>query len=556
MTSQGSASSTHDSNVIETIQSLIVAFVLAMTFRGFVTEGFVIPTGSMAPTLLGQHALIQSYQTGYSFAVGLDSPLDPQRALRLADPMLGERFPGTAVAERFPGSGIPRIKRPNGVGDRILVLKALYPFSQPQRFDVVVFKNPTDPIGETSNYIKRLIGLPNEKVWLADGDVFARPLPESAADESFSDNLATMAQYRVQRKPEYVQRAVWQPVYNSDFAPMHVQRLRSDRYEGPPWVGDSALWDMSLNGGRTYASSTSEPTVLVWDQSRRGISDWTPYNMLAAAQLRVVNDVRISAGIVATQPGLKTTLQIEARSHVFEFIIQDAGHGRAETTLRMRPLAHVNGEGGWIEKSGSVKLPSAGRVFNVEFWHADQAMRLFIDGRPACEPLEYEWSPLQRLQFATGNLDTTDVDTLINQTPAAARIRWRFEGSPVRLHRVRLDRDLHYRHEMLPVRQKNPPPISGHAFGTHPFSPTVRPGVLGPDQFMMCGDNSQLSLDSRLWARPHPLVLAQIGDDSPFTVHRKLLIGKAWVVYFPAPYPIGDGDRNVIPDFGRLRFIR
>src|SRR5688572_3741055 len=36
----------HETNVVETLQSLIVAFVLAMTFRGFVTEGFVIPTGS------------------------------------------------------------------------------------------------------------------------------------------------------------------------------------------------------------------------------------------------------------------------------------------------------------------------------------------------------------------------------------------------------------------------------------------------------------------------------------------------------------------------------
>ena len=47
------------SSVIETLQSLVVAFVLAMVFRGFVVEGFVIPTGSMAPTLLGQHLLIQ-----------------------------------------------------------------------------------------------------------------------------------------------------------------------------------------------------------------------------------------------------------------------------------------------------------------------------------------------------------------------------------------------------------------------------------------------------------------------------------------------------------------
>ena len=51
-------------NIIETLQSLIVAFVFAMVFRGFVVEGFVIPTGSMAPTLMGQNLLLHSDQTG------------------------------------------------------------------------------------------------------------------------------------------------------------------------------------------------------------------------------------------------------------------------------------------------------------------------------------------------------------------------------------------------------------------------------------------------------------------------------------------------------------
>ncbi|MDG1899250.1 MAG: S26 family signal peptidase, partial [Phycisphaerales bacterium] len=57
---------------IDTVQSLILAFVLAMTFRGFVVEGFVIPTGSMAPTLLGEHWLVESDQTGFMSPVGLD----------------------------------------------------------------------------------------------------------------------------------------------------------------------------------------------------------------------------------------------------------------------------------------------------------------------------------------------------------------------------------------------------------------------------------------------------------------------------------------------------
>ncbi|MDP7301684.1 MAG: S26 family signal peptidase, partial [Pirellulaceae bacterium] len=39
----------------ETIESVVVAVVLAFLFRAFVAEAFVIPTGSMAPTLQGRH---------------------------------------------------------------------------------------------------------------------------------------------------------------------------------------------------------------------------------------------------------------------------------------------------------------------------------------------------------------------------------------------------------------------------------------------------------------------------------------------------------------------
>ena len=152
------------SSFIETMQSLVVAFVLAMVFRGFVVEGFVIPTGSMAPTLLGQHLLKHSHQTGQDFTVGFDSRrlFSPER---FSDPLLGRNVPlSMSEAKKIEPRG----------GDRVLVLKTLYPFFNPDRFDVVVFKNPTDTQGPSANYIKRLIGLPGDTVWIADGDVFAK----------------------------------------------------------------------------------------------------------------------------------------------------------------------------------------------------------------------------------------------------------------------------------------------------------------------------------------------------------------------------------------------
>ena len=54
----------------ETLTSLIIAFMLAFLFRGFVIEGFQIPTGSMAPTLLGKHIRFQGDESGYNWETG------------------------------------------------------------------------------------------------------------------------------------------------------------------------------------------------------------------------------------------------------------------------------------------------------------------------------------------------------------------------------------------------------------------------------------------------------------------------------------------------------
>src|ERR1700750_2192164 len=55
--------------VKDTIESILVAFVLAFIFRAFVVEAFVIPTGSMAPTLMGAHMRFHCPDCGYSFDV-------------------------------------------------------------------------------------------------------------------------------------------------------------------------------------------------------------------------------------------------------------------------------------------------------------------------------------------------------------------------------------------------------------------------------------------------------------------------------------------------------
>jgi len=534
-----------ETSVIDTLQSLIVAFVLAMTFRGFVLEGFIIPTGSMAPTLMGQHILWQSNQTGEVF------PIDAGTIIRLAqnrrtdangtfidnssfeivDPYLG---PSHVIDEQSVSQLIPKIR----MGDRILVLKCMYPFAMPKRFDVVVFKNPTDPVGDTQNYIKRLIGLPSEKIWLVNGDVFAAPAAEPALEG-----------FAVQRKPDHIQRAVWQPVSDSDAQPMHPERLRSGQFS--PWTGEH--WSQ---GERTLSCNTAAPTALTWNIHVRQIDDWTGYDMLlyqvsrrASEEPVNVSDVRVAAGIVAEQEGLQTTLELTTNDHTFEFTLADG-----QATVRMRQMDDTD----WTSVSQSVDLPAAGDVINVEFWHVDQRMAIYLDGDLAVE-LKYDWSPEERLEYATGLVLEDALDAIEREELPShpTTIEWHFAGSPVTLQRVRVDRDLYYRNDVLRATE-NEPRYFGPAFGTHPYENAA---ILGSDYYMMLGDNSTASLDSRLWGSAHRLVRQQITDadgreHQPFLVHRRLLIGKAFAVYFPAPYPLVDGGWGVVPDFGRLRFIR
>ncbi|MDD6038196.1 MAG: signal peptidase I [bacterium] len=55
------------------------------------------------------------------------------------------------------------------VGDRLFGNRLAYKFHEPERFDVVIFKNPQD---ESENYIKRLIGLPGEHVEIRDAKIY------------------------------------------------------------------------------------------------------------------------------------------------------------------------------------------------------------------------------------------------------------------------------------------------------------------------------------------------------------------------------------------------
>jgi len=528
-------------DVIDTIQSLIVAFVVAMTFRGFALEGFMIPTGSMGPTLLGAHISVRSPVTGYEY-VADSMALDPRQKQPIIDPMITRRFPVELVPRE-------QLVARAAVGDRVLVLKYLWPFMAPQRWDVVVFKNPPDPVGETQNYIKRLVGMPDESLLLVDGDVFVGPPGASSND------------LRIARKPEMVQRAVWQPAYDSDWQPTDLKRWEQSwrqPWSGPPWRAADGSNNWATVGERTWRSPDADSAVLTWDLASHPITDWNAYNAWRAAPEYPVSDVRVAAALEIDDPAVFTTrLLLRARGHRFEF---ELAAGRAAVSVTRH-------EDGQPIAGESVAFQWPGRFARVDFWHVDQALRVFVDDREIIA-LEYDLgSPAQRLALALVNTERYRVDPASTSPQGIAELRWQFNGSRVALRHVRLDRDLYYQpasqspHNQVP---SNGPFIYGPGFACD----LERPAQLGADHFLMLGDNSAASRDGRVWGRPHPILKQEFGFEAPFVVPRALLVGKAWCVYFPATGKLASGidgstvdDRlnalpALAPSFGRLRFIR
>jgi len=551
----------HDAPIKETLTSLVIAFVMALVFRGFVLEAFLIPTGSMAPTLLGAHMRIHSDLSGYNWTVGPWFYADPETQ---QGPLPTQGTPREPVIAHDPMLGPPkrghelrRFNEPRLAGDRIFVLKYLFSIFDPKRFDVTVFKNPTTP---SENYIKRLIGLPGEQVALIDGDVFTRDA-EDASDRGA--NAWAGAGWMIARKDERTQRSAWYPI----FATRHAPRVDLQSFE-VPWVSRESGW--RLGRSRSYAYEGSAPTTLRWDTARWPITDFLPYNEIGRyrnGRLQYidsdpfpVSDLAMALGVAAEDGPLDLRAALEAREHVF------AGEIIGSTArVTMRP---VDGSGPAVTLNERQIDPpiEPGGVRNIEFWHVDQALWLFVDGELVAggpEAGAYDWNPRQRVEFSTR---ATLAQMSEGQMQQGGRRRnrfaeptwyhepeprWEFAGGSFTIHRVRIARDLHYRAAEYPPRRTGRPPHARQRelpLATHPTSSPI----LGPDQFFVCGDNSAHSLDGRLWDEADAWIRETFDHADVGIVPRELVVGKAFFVYFPALQRRG---MIPVPDFGRMRFI-
>src|SRR6201993_2959568 len=122
----------------ETVRVVIHALIIAIVIRTFLFQPFNIPSGSMIPTLLvGDYLFVSKYSYGYT-----------HYSLPFSPPVFSGRIVGQPV----------------------------------DRGDVVVFRLPKD---DSIDYIKRVIGLPGDRIQMVDGvlNINGEPVKRQRIDD-------------------------------------------------------------------------------------------------------------------------------------------------------------------------------------------------------------------------------------------------------------------------------------------------------------------------------------------------------------------------------------
>jgi signal peptidase I len=553
----------------DTIESVVLAFVLAFLFRTFEAEAFVIPTGSMAPTLFGQHRDVACQQCGAHYEVGLNSE-EMNRDGKLSS------------AYRTHSSVCPNCRFPNQVlaneiftGDRILVNKLAYDLDDPKRWDVIVFKFP----GEAkTNYIKRLAGLPGEELKIEWGDVWVRPLKSEKP-------------FNIPRKDPAKQRRIQLSVYDDDHAPTALvtagwperwnsegtkswsadRKARAYRVDPDPvnsgswqwlryrhYLPTSEDWANAISG-HPLSGATPKPQV---------ITDMYAYN----AQVTNLEAGRVGSSLPDLSPkedGLQWVgdLTLNCTAEVFdpsgELLLElvegarryrcriDLKTGKGELFFVDELLSKDENQGGVefatsMNKAGEYRLSFANVDNRLCLWINDQlAKTLEFDPGSAKFPLPPPTGPSEN-----------------DLSPAAVAGR----GAKFRISHLQIERDIYYRYASYPnIDEFRPTHNDAQAWREMLQDPEalskayqqaaqehrrelerereMTPAGRQPrypyqlhdfadndhDEFLVLGDNSPRSNDSRLW-------------EQSSTVERRLLIGKAFWIYWPHGIPfLNDG---------------
>jgi len=508
----------------ETVESIAVAFMLAFIFKTFLVEAFVIPTGSMAPTLQGQHRDITCPQCSHQYRFGF-TPQNPDAI---------PTCPNCGFTIRKLGP-----EQPVYSGDRILVNKFLFDFNEPQRWDVTVFKYPEDA---KTNYIKRLVGLPGEQLAIRNGDIFTTKLVNG--QPSGSEEIA--------RKPNHRKlQAMLQTVYdNNDLMEGFIKRGWPLRWQDWSAPGQPAVWQAE-NGGRAFSVTTAPPenAWLRYQHFTAKDSNWTTYKKQPEIQFtnvlpqlitdeyayneaqhgNWVGDIALRAHFTTTGTGGEVTLQLIKGGKAFQAIL-DLNAGTARLEIPELPEF----------KPEAVKIPWQGPgKHEILFANIDQQLWLLIDGSPVFDTAQSIYPDLQN-SVPVEKILSNGENFPSDMSPIGIAVR----GTTATVADLKILRDVFYlSHVELNSREillRAPIRLLDFDYDDK-------------DQFLMLGDNSPRSSDSRYWHQQS-------------YVERRQLIGKAIYIFWPHAWdfdwsfeiPLGSLSFKFpfYPNFKRMTLIR
>ncbi len=569
----------------ETIESIIIAVVLALMFRAFEAEAFIIPTGSMAPSLQGQHKDLECENCGFRYRAGASQEATTNQR---PDKIISTYCPICQYETTVKSTKADHV---TNNGDRILVNKFIYDFVEPKRYDVLVFKNPNNG---KQNYIKRLIGLPGDNILIENGDIYLMtPDGESGWER------------RISRKPAHKLRHIMQVVDDTDHIGDDLESVKwPDRWQ--EFEGGNKWERIESNGHPAYLSSvTSNPSWLRYRHFRPLKSDWPKissgflpdrfldkkrkplrpedlpagrligdhyaYNdglyddrssmsMLQDLGLHWVGDIGLECWAeVKSDEGVLLLDLVEGGSHFTCRI--DVATGEAVLECRDPSVKFLSADGTVVQSPvASTNLTKPGK-YHIEYVNADDRIHLWINNKLA----KFDAADYEREGYVIPKYSKQDPG---DAEPAGIAA----ENLDVRLTRLKVIRDVYYtsvwgtpKHDFNRVSNlenetefpadeiqsifRDPDSWSSPAAlqlfkrkkqQQKPMFELKKSEDRDQDQFLPMGDNSPQSLDGRVW-------------DGPKYVERDMLIGRALFIYWPHTLnePV-----KYFPNFGRMGFIR
>ncbi|MCL2349280.1 MAG: S26 family signal peptidase [Planctomycetaceae bacterium] len=592
----------------EIIETFAIAFVLALLFKTFEGELFGIPTGSMAPTLMGRHKDLTCPECGCPYQVSASEEFDAINNKSEDKRIIGGTCPQCRFTTYFGMNNPYNKKFPSFAGDHILVDKFSLNFRQPRRWEVTVFRFPGDP---QTSYIKRFAGLENESLQIHNGNLYVK----KEGDDRFHivrkerNHLLAMLQtvYDTQYvNPEHVKAGfparwhtdtslnVWHAVPGSnhtgdgnpaklisEVVPItHQNGIASQTVSqaaGGWQMEDDKSFQSTPTGEMTWLNYRHcIPVMEDWHQFRSGtfhadqrpippqlVTDFTAYN----TGISVSKDQQINVdgqamqwnylpeAINANNMGVNWVgdLALEAQltveqpqgELVFELVSGGVAFNCSIEPATGKATLSIPGNPDFEPCLAETPVKGTGS-WRVLFANVDDQLRLFVDSREIAFSGDGCYS-----------LPGTRRPTVLDLTPAAVGAK----NAQVRLDRLILKRDIYY------IATDGNPLIScdniiAPSFNSEEslrnlmsdpnrwesFGKTRTHEIkLGKGEFFALGDNTAKSSDSRMWAAANPNVSSYVPE--------KFLIGRAIFVAWPHGLPIPGTSIPVIPNVGKMRSI-